>query len=387
MLFNFSQIPDSTINSQVIKDSSTIVKNIDTSETIKLKQDSTALVNKFDSIKTIAKDSNSTHDTDFIVKEDFIKDSISSAILVKYESSYKPEIVVNNFSYPINKDSLDLFYKKTLIFEINENFSFKNFTKSQVHNVKGVAVSSASTPLTDSSKTYLNEIKPIKYIDKSNHIKVKNADWFLGVLIVVLSIVTILKLLYSKYFSDSIKSLWSYQHSIKLFKENNVVNQRLSLISNILFILSFSLFTVLCTDFFSVTGYTKNDFLYFSTISGLIMFIYLIKYAVYKILGYIFIDTASYSEYLYNVFQFNRIAGIFLIPIIIALAYSTIYYTISIVYSGLIILFIVFIMRIIRGMQICIKVNFSIFYSFLYLCILEILPLIVIFKLIKLYIN
>ena len=235
----------------------------------------------------------------------------------------------------------------------------------------------------DSSKTYLSNIKPINRIDNSNHIKVKNADWFLGILILLLSIVTILKLLYNKYFSDSVKSLWNYQHSLKLFKENTVLNQRLSLISNILFILSFSLFAVLCTDYFSISGFSKNNFLYFSIISGLIVFIYLIKFAVYKILGFVFIETPSYSEYLYNVFQFNRIAGIFLIPIIIALAYSTINYTNAIVYSGFIILFIVFIMRVVRGFQICIKVNFSIFYSFLYLCMLEILPLIVIYKLIK----
>lgn len=381
MFYNFSQNPDSTINSQVIKDSTTIVNNVDTSKIITPKNDSTILIKTHDSVNVVINETIQIKDT-----TSFANDSIPKNEIIKYESSYKPEIIVNNFSYPANKDSLDLFYKKTLIFNINDNISLNNIS-TQVRTIKEVVVSKASTSNIDSTKTYLNEIKSIKYIDNSNNIKVKNADWFLGVLILLLSIVTVLKILYNKYFTDSIKSIWNYQHSFKLFKENIVLNQRLSLISNILFVLSFSLFAVLCADYFSVSDISKNNFHYFSAISGLIVFIYLLKYSVYKILGYLFLETASFSEYLYNVFQFNRIAGIFLIPIIIALAYSTVYYTIFIVYFGFIILSIVFIMRIIRGFQICIKVNFSILYSFLYLCILEILPLIVIFKLINISIN
>lgn len=394
MQINFTQVPDSTNTNtpQIIKDTTSLINNTDTTKIIKPKKDSTTVIKKTDSLKSTNKDT-----TDLSKKTDSVKaeikdttskkDNISEVIEISNDISetqepiiyqgvsYKPEIVVQSFNYETNKDSSNNVFQKTFLLYDNENIS-----------IKKDIVESIDTSKVDTTKTYLSNIKPIQSIDTSNHIKVKNADWFLGILILLLSIVTLLKLLYNKYFSDSVKALWSYQHSIKLFKENTVLNQRLSLISNILFILSFSLFAVLCADYFSISGFSKNNFLYFSIISGLIVLIYLIKYAVYKILGYVFIESASYSEYLYNVFQFNRIAGIFLIPIIIAIAYSTINYTTAIVYSGYIILFIIFIMRVVRGFQICLKVNFSIFYSFLYLCMLEILPLIVIYKLIKIYI-
>ena len=387
---NLAQVPDSTITPipQTIKDTTSLINNTDTSKVIKPKKDSITVIKKSDSIKSASKDTSALIKKIDSVKLTFkdsisIKNNISEYAEIKIDTiffsknnelqelSYKPEIIVTNYDYSTGNDSINYSFQKTFLLYDNENISLKKNTIAKIITNK-----------TDSSKAYQSEIKTIKSINTANYIKSKNADWFLAILIVVLSITTILRILYSRYFSDSIKSLWSYQHAIKLFKENNVVNQRLSFISNILFILSFSLFVVLCNDFFANSGFSKNNFLLFILISVSIVSIYLIKYAVYKILGYIFLDSASYSEYLYNVFQFNRIAGIFLIPIIIALAYSTIYYTNAIVYSGFVILFIVFIMRIIRGLQICSKVNFSIFYSFLYLCVLEILPLLVIYKLI-----
>lgn len=391
MQINFTQVPDSTNTPipQIIKDTTSLINNTDTTKLIKPKKDSTTVIKKVDSAKSTVKDTSgliNKTDTFKSVQKDTltIKDKITEKLEIKkdtnsfteeikiQEFSYKPDIIVKNFTYTFDRDSLNNAFKRTFLLYDNENISLKKNTVTQIDSTKS-----------DSSKAYLSEIKPIKSIDNANHIKVKNADWFLAILIIVLSITTILRMLYSRYFSDSIKSLWSYQHAVKLFKENNVVNQRLSFISNILFILSFSLFIILCTDFFAISSFSRNNFLFFTLISVSIVSIYLIKYAVYKILGYIFLDSATYSEYLYNVFQFNRIAGIFLIPIIIALAYSTIYYTNAIVYLGFTILSIVFIMRIIRGLQICIKVNFSIFYSFLYLCVLEILPLLVLYKLIQ----
>lgn len=390
---NLSLIPDSTSipKQQTLKDTASSINNVDTNK-IKPKKDSTTVTKKADTLKSTINDTskiNKKKDTvKTAVKDTFnVKEKTTQEENLKKDSSFsikeistnklshKPEIIVKNYYYNSDNDSLNNTFQNTFLLYKQENISQKSNIISNINYSKS-----------DSTKTYLSNIKPINSIDNSNHIRVKNSDWFLGILILLLSIITILKLLYNKYFTDSIKSLWSYQYAYKLFKENTVLNQRLSLISNIFFILSFSLFAILCIDYFSISGFFKNNFLYFLIISGLIIVIYLIKYAVYKILGFIFLETASYSEYIFNVFQFNRIIGIFLIPIIIALAYSTISYTSIIVYSGFFILFIVFIMRVVRGFQICIKVNFSIFYSFLYLCVLEILPLIVIYKLIKIYI-
>jgi hypothetical protein len=86
------------------------------------------------------------------------------------------------------------------------------------------------------------------------------------------------------------------------------------------------------------------------------------------------------DEYAYYAFLSIKGAGLFLYPILVFLEYSQLSNFSSIV-AGLIVCATFYILRLVRGMLILINSGgVSVFHLFLYLCGLEIIPLIVIIK-------
>ena len=84
-----------------------------------------------------------------------------------------------------------------------------------------------------------------------------------------------------------------------------------------------------------------------------------------------------FREYLLGVYQSYRFSALFLFVIIILMSYTVLLPARVYFLSGIIILGIMYLIRIIRLMIIFINRNISIFYLILYLCALEILPVLI----------
>jgi hypothetical protein len=88
----------------------------------------------------------------------------------------------------------------------------------------------------------------------------------------------------------------------------------------------------------------------------------------------------AFREYLLSVYQAYRFAGLFLFAIVILISYTKFLPVNALIISGLIIIGLTYLFRVIRLLIIFINRNISIFYLILYLCALEILPVLVIAK-------
>jgi hypothetical protein len=84
-----------------------------------------------------------------------------------------------------------------------------------------------------------------------------------------------------------------------------------------------------------------------------------------------------FREYLLGVYQSYRFSALFLFVIIILMSYTVLLPERVYFISGIIVLGIMYLIRIIRLMIIFINRNISIFYLILYLCALEILPVVI----------
>jgi hypothetical protein len=87
-----------------------------------------------------------------------------------------------------------------------------------------------------------------------------------------------------------------------------------------------------------------------------------------------------FREYLISVYQSYRFSAVFLSAIIILIFYASIIAVGDLIIAGLIIVSIMYLIRVIRLLIIFINRNISIFYLILYLCALEILPVLIIAK-------
>ncbi len=105
-----------------------------------------------------------------------------------------------------------------------------------------------------------------------------------------------------------------------------------------------------------------------------------IKYLLYKIGGFIYKSHTNTSEYLFHSKIMNQILGVFMLPLGIVMFFTEGFMLHFFAVFGLLILLFISINSAFRGFQINAGKDISIYYLILYLCTLEILPVLLLWR-------
>jgi len=206
-------------------------------------------------------------------------------------------------------------------------------------------------------------------------------DWLVGVILFSLFLLASVKFLFGKYLSKLVESIFNSHTANNLFLEKNINMIKGSAILNLLFVVNISLFAVNILNHSSISSDQDCGFKEFSLIFMAVLLLYLGKVVVIRSLGYVFKGNNEGKEYVFTTFLYNKNLGLFLFPVIIALPFVQTYAVRWLMYIGVFMIFFFFILRIARGLKILFRKHVSIFYMILYLCALEIFPLLMIYKL------
>ena len=179
-------------------------------------------------------------------------------------------------------------------------------------------------------------------------------------------------------FKQAIKALFNNAVSQEIVREEKVFFHRSNVLFTIIHLLSTSLFLYHIKEIINVSP--GNNFLFFLLIVGFLVVVYIIKYIFSQVLFYILNDTHTASEYIFNVSLYNNLLGVVLIPILCVTYFSSLDFNIIFTYIASPLILLIFILRLIRLYAIGISKGISYFYIFLYICTLEILPLVVLFR-------
>ena len=199
-------------------------------------------------------------------------------------------------------------------------------------------------------------------------------------LICGLVLLAFIKYNFGKNLSEAFRSFFSYNKSQRLFEEHRESDRQASFFSNVLFTLTAGIFLSVALPFFGVSSLWENytlSILFFSLATSLL---YFLKSVIWKILGIIFMSQSFTKIYIYNMYLYNRNIGLIIFPLVTLIPYVNEVITPVIVYSILVILVLSYILKIWRIFQIIHAQNVSVFYLILYLCTLEILPLLLFIK-------
>lgn len=152
-----------------------------------------------------------------------------------------------------------------------------------------------------------------------------------------------------------------------------------SLLMNILFILVGGLFVALIASYY---GWLQNSFWWLTLYSVTVLaLVYMFKYLVIQFTGWVFNAKEPASTYSFIVFLINKMIGVILLPLLLLLAFSggqvwDIAITLA---AGVVILLFIFryiiSLRIIRG-----TLNINPLHFFIYLCAVELMPMLIIYK-------
>ena len=221
------------------------------------------------------------------------------------------------------------------------------------------------------------EVKPKENIASISDYKPN--IWVAGVVIFSVFVFAWLRLFHYKNYNEILKSGYNYNNSAKLFKEGNSASQRVGFLLNTVFTINLSLFLFLAIGYLNIMQLI-TDFKLFMVLFGVITLTYFIKSIIIKTIGFIFSSDVVASEYNSNVLLYNKILGLALFPIIIALPYINIDWKLPVIYTGFFLVSTFFIFRLVRSFQIVFRIKLSIIYWILYLCTLEILPVFILSK-------
>ena len=213
---------------------------------------------------------------------------------------------------------------------------------------------------------------------------INNKDILFYLLVGILLIYGFVHNMYPQYF-EKLFSQFS-QSSMRMMqnREQLLQNNFASLLLNLCFILSFSLMAslliynrhLLPISFWLVYFYLC---LFFTSL-------YMGKYICLEIAGAIFSTKELVKTYVFVVFMINKVLGILLLPFILLMAFAKpIYFPAAIIGAGglSVLLFLyryLFSLTSVRN-----KLHISSFHFFLYLCAFEILPLMILYKLVVQY--
>lgn len=189
------------------------------------------------------------------------------------------------------------------------------------------------------------------------------------------------KVFYARYFHNIFRVFFNTS-----LRQNQLTDLLLqarlpSLIFNIFFSITGGLYVwLLLTHYYTFNKEYDNKVLFFCILA--ISVIYIIKFCVLKFIGWITDMSTALDTYIFVIFLVNKIIGITLIPFIVFLAFAPSMLFKSTVILSLLVLSSFFLIRFFRSYSLLqFQIHFSRIHFLLYIISLEILPLLVIYKL------
>jgi hypothetical protein len=153
-----------------------------------------------------------------------------------------------------------------------------------------------------------------------------------------------------------------------------------STILNLSSFLITGLFGYLAASYFDFIPAGFRGFIIWLIALGIISLAITLRHLVCVITGAASGQREIFRQYLLGIYQSYRFGALFLFIIIILIAYTRILPVGGFIISGIIVVGMMYLFRIIRLLIIFLNRNISIFYLILYLCALEILPVLIVIK-------
>ncbi|HEY1040430.1 MAG TPA: DUF4271 domain-containing protein [Bacteroidia bacterium] len=205
--------------------------------------------------------------------------------------------------------------------------------------------------------------------------------WPAFVFIIGFILLVLIRTTSAKRFFMILKAIFTLGASKQLMREDYKLNKGSAVLFSIVFVLHFSFFLFEVNSYYGYFHYPFNSFLFYLLIIGCVLTAYALKIIVSKLFSSLLLAKTETDEYIFNIFLSTNAIGLFLFPVIVCSEYSQLpvhYFLIS----GIALLLIFYTIRVFKGIAVAyVSGRFSIFHLFLYFCALELLPLIVVIKL------
>jgi hypothetical protein len=183
----------------------------------------------------------------------------------------------------------------------------------------------------------------------------------------------------NKYITQLFQSFFNRSTATRLFHEKVSTLMHISFRLDIFFILVIGLLIFQAVNLSLQPLPVPGIIVFVLSVAAFLVYT-TIKFLLYRISGFIFDLNSETREYLFYAKSGNRITGLILFPIVVSLFLIKGFYAEYLMITGGIIFIIINIINILRSMWLIAQKVFSIYYMILYLCTLEIIPLLIMLR-------
>lgn len=237
-------------------------------------------------------------------------------------------------------------------------------------------------PIQAEQVIWLTEVPPnAQVVLPERKIERDTPDWEIAVFILALILVGSVRLFFNKYLGQLLNATVSYITASRMFRERSLGTVYASVRLDVMFNIIAAVFVFHALQVFDIRLHPIDIIGYLIILAGIFAY-FGIKKGIYYIQGYISRTLPETLEFLYNINIFNRVTGLFLLPLSLITAFTPLVEPRWIIFPGFAVVGLFYLLLLFRGINILIRKHFSIFYLILYLCTLEILPLLFIYKLV-----
>jgi hypothetical protein len=210
-------------------------------------------------------------------------------------------------------------------------------------------------------------------------INASSSDWIILLLLVALALFASVRTKWNKYMVNLFQSTLNYSTAARMYQEKNNSHFYGAFQLDVIFYVVFSVFAFQVLSYLRVDLPYQNFFLFLFCLFSIMAF-FSIKNTIYRFMGLLISKKSETEEYLFNANNYKRVAGLILLPLVAVIAFYPYGKENIPVSTGVFLVLFLYSLLVFRGFMILLRKQFSIFYLFLYFCTLELLPLVLLYK-------
>ena len=226
------------------------------------------------------------------------------------------------------------------------------------------------------------QFPPKKAQSLEGQYRLKREQWIIGLIFLTIILFGIIKNAFAKHLTEIVFLFYSNRSFFRV-KEDSLFNAWVFLFLYLLFGITFGLYSYLATDYLHIS-HPETGFRWFLMLSAAALGLFAAKIIALQLLGFIFGLQKLIKEHVAALFILLSNITFLFIPIVVILSLLPSSLAKTGVQVSLFLLACVFIFQGLRAFfRILFGHQFSIIYLFIYLCVLELCPLIILIKIFR----
>lgn len=185
---------------------------------------------------------------------------------------------------------------------------------------------------------------------------------------------------YGNMILQTVQATTNYQVTLRMFRDNSVVQKQLDNVLYLLYFLNGAFFLYLLEMWFEKFPYGLHGAALYLFNIALLAGVFMARVVLVNVTGFLFNRVGVFREYLFNIFIFNKILGIGLLPLLPFMLYTGGRIQQAFFWIAGIAVLLTGMLRVARSVIFSLRKDISILYMFLYLCALEMVPLMLLYQ-------